>query len=391
MCLVSVIIPIYNAEAYLERCLESVRKQTLQEIEIVCVNDGSTDASGEILQTIALQDDRIRIIEKENGGAASARKAGLEKAAGEYIGYVDSDDWIEPDMYERLYAAAEINQADVVISGYFMDGNYTTVQLNQVDEGLYSGQQIEKLRERTIYNTKEKQLGISGSLCCKLFRKELLLHVQSEVPDCITMSEDKLCFVHYMLHARSAYVLKEAFYHWCMYPQSMSHKANPQYLIQVNHVYEYFLRLYAHENFTEQMRTQAELYVTELLVHGINKRLGFHREYLLRIDPYWLDALPQNARVAVYGGGDLGEQYLRQMKCRKDISCAAYLGFEMPDEQRLAALTYDYLLIAVKNEGKAQQIKEAFLKLGVRDDKILWFPQPEVYWKYAEAEGWLQE
>lgn len=391
MCLVSIIIPIYNSALYLEKCLKSVISQTLTDIEIICVNDGSTDGSAEILQVYALQDNRIVIIEKENGGATSARKVGIERAKGTYIGFMDSDDWIEPEMYERLYEAASQYQTDLVIAGYYMEGNYTTVQLNSVDGGFYDKTGMQWLRNHTIYNMKKKQLGISGSLCCKLFRKDLLSHVQADVPDCIVMSEDKLCLLHYMLHARSAYVIKEAFYHWCIHQESMSHKANPAYLIHVNDVYQYLIRLYEHENFTEQMRTQAELYVTELLVLGINKRLGFYNRELLRIDPYWHTRLPKDAKVVVYGGGDVGEQYLRQMKQRKDISCVAYLEFEMPTKESLLTLEFDYILIAIKNKGQAQQIKEEFTELGVKAEKILWFDQPEVYWKYAEAEGWLDE
>ena len=97
---VSVIIPVYNVEKYLATCLDSVTNQTLKDIEIICVNDGSTDRSGEILSRYAAQDERIKIVSKPNGGLASARNAGFEIAKGKYIGFVDSDDWVEPETYE---------------------------------------------------------------------------------------------------------------------------------------------------------------------------------------------------------------------------------------------------------------------------------------------------
>ena len=92
MALLSVIIPVYNTEKYLPRCLDSVINQTLREIEILCVDDGSTDSSPSVLQDYARRDPRIRVIRKENGGLVSARKAGIQEAKGTYIGYVDSDD-----------------------------------------------------------------------------------------------------------------------------------------------------------------------------------------------------------------------------------------------------------------------------------------------------------
>lgn len=101
--LISIIVPVYNAEKYLDRCIESLIKQTYRNIEILLVNDGSKDKSGEICNNWSKRDNRIKVIHKENGGASSARNIGLENAIGDYIGFVDSDDTIECEMYERLY------------------------------------------------------------------------------------------------------------------------------------------------------------------------------------------------------------------------------------------------------------------------------------------------
>lgn len=114
---VSVIVPVYNVEKYLEKCLESVVNQTLRDIEIICINDGATDSSGGILEKFALKDKRIIVVNKENGGLANARNTGLEVAKGDFIGFVDSDDWIDLDFYEKLYNAALETDADVAVAG----------------------------------------------------------------------------------------------------------------------------------------------------------------------------------------------------------------------------------------------------------------------------------
>lgn len=101
---ISVIVPVYNVMAYLTRCVDSIRKQTYRNLEILLVDDGSTDNSGALCEKFALEDKRIRIFHKENGGSSSARNLGIEKATGDFIGFVDSDDYIEPEMYERLLA-----------------------------------------------------------------------------------------------------------------------------------------------------------------------------------------------------------------------------------------------------------------------------------------------
>ena len=115
--IVSVLIPVYNVEKYLKKCLDSVTNQTLMNIEIICVNDGSTDDSLKILEEYKAVDSRIKIVNKENGGLPSARNAGLDAAHGEYVGFVDSDDYIEPNMFERLVEVARNEQSEVVICG----------------------------------------------------------------------------------------------------------------------------------------------------------------------------------------------------------------------------------------------------------------------------------
>jgi glycosyltransferase involved in cell wall biosynthesis len=114
---VSVIIPIYNAEKYLCQCMDSVVSQTLRDIEIICVDDGSADASLSILQTYAAADDRIRILSQENAGAGAARNRGLREAKGEYLSFLDADDFFEPDMLERAWQKAKAKSAQILVFG----------------------------------------------------------------------------------------------------------------------------------------------------------------------------------------------------------------------------------------------------------------------------------
>ena len=117
MCKVSVIIPVYNGESYLEQCLDSIIGQTLKEIEIICVNDGSKDRTQQILEKYAEKDSRIQIINQENGGAGAARNAGLRIARGEYLSILDGDDFFEPDMLEKAYKKAKESRAELLVFG----------------------------------------------------------------------------------------------------------------------------------------------------------------------------------------------------------------------------------------------------------------------------------
>jgi len=124
--LLSIIVPVYKVEPYLSRCIESITAQTYKNLEIILVDDGSPDRCGEICEAYAAQDQRIKVFHTENRGLSAARNLGIQHAKGEYIGFVDSDDWIEPDMYEILLKAAEESGAEIVQCGYYKEKNRLT-------------------------------------------------------------------------------------------------------------------------------------------------------------------------------------------------------------------------------------------------------------------------
>ncbi len=118
-CIVSIIVPVYNQEKYLEQCFRSILQQSCSEIELIAVNDGSTDSSGEIIKKWAATDSRVKPIEKENGGLSDARNRGIQAAKGEYLLFVDGDDWIAPDTVQILVDIAQKEQADMVIFNFY--------------------------------------------------------------------------------------------------------------------------------------------------------------------------------------------------------------------------------------------------------------------------------
>ena len=162
--LVSVIVPVYNVENYLNICINSIVNQTLKDIEIILVDDGSTDKSGIICDEFALKDDRIRVIHKSNQGLSSARNVGINAAVAQYIMFVDSDDWIEPEFCEAPYKVAMDNKADLVLFKYkriFNDGKITWVETN-LQEGSINE------RDAMYFN-----VCISPAAMFGLYRKEL--------------------------------------------------------------------------------------------------------------------------------------------------------------------------------------------------------------------------
>ena len=166
MAKISIVVPVYNVEVYLERCLESLINQTLKDIEIICVNDGSTDSSLVKLEEYAQKDSRIKIINKQNGGIGAARNSGLEVASGEYIGFVDSDDYVDLNFYEKLYAAAVSNNSDI---------SCATIIRKRTNSQKY---RVHYEKEEVYTELKDKLKACNIPKCCyvwnKIYKSELI-------------------------------------------------------------------------------------------------------------------------------------------------------------------------------------------------------------------------
>ena len=153
--LISVIVPIYKVENYLEKCVQSIIEQTYQNLEIILVDDGSPDNCPKLCDDLAKKDDRIKVIHKQNGGLSSARNAGIDVAQGEYIGFVDSDDYIEPQMYELLYNAIEKNNCKLSVCNinYVFENGKTIVKVkNSVDEFFDFNQAIVEMNTFRLFD-----------------------------------------------------------------------------------------------------------------------------------------------------------------------------------------------------------------------------------------------
>ena len=176
----SVIVPVYNSEEHLCGCIDSLINQTISGIEIILINDGSTDRSGEICDEYASRDAHVRVIHKENGGVSSARNAGLDAACGEWIGFVDSDDTVISDMYEYMLGVAETHGAELVQCAMFFDTKDESRVILSPDGNIVADG-IGRLDGRFFAH-------FSGSSCCKIYKRELVSNVRFDSE--LTIGED---------------------------------------------------------------------------------------------------------------------------------------------------------------------------------------------------------
>lgn len=176
---VSIIVPVYCVEKYLHACVDSLLAQTLEDIEIILVDDGSPDQSGKIADEYAEKDSRIKVIHQSNAGLGPARNTGMEAATGEYIGFVDSDDWVKPDMFVRLYQEAVRNDADIVVGGYqeVKDGITTKCYVHPLS-GMVLDHREDILRIRKnlyAYGTENKTREVFPvTACASVYRREII-------------------------------------------------------------------------------------------------------------------------------------------------------------------------------------------------------------------------
>lgn len=215
---ISVIVPIYNTAPWIAQCVGSIQAQTYENLEIILVNDGSTDNSRTILEMMAEKDSRIKLVDKENGGLPSARLAGMEAATGEWLTFVDGDDEIEPRMYQRLLDNARQYRADISHCGFVMCYPNGTRHGSSGSGGISIQDHYQGLRDLL---EEEK---IQPSVCTKLYKRSLFYGLEGKYTEEIWNNEDLLLNFYLFSHAQRSVYEDVAPYHYCQRDGSLSRR-----------------------------------------------------------------------------------------------------------------------------------------------------------------------
>ena len=213
--LVSVIVPVYNVEKYLPKCIDSILNQTYPHLEVLLVDDGSTDESGRICDEYAAKDDRVRVVHKENGGQGSARNMALDVMKGEFVAFVDSDDYIELDTLAKMLDALQCYNADMVITSFFMNTPFRQIETKAVEKISVIDGSENLIKE---YLTTPF---VSGTVCNKMFRSHLWNTIRFPQH---RASEDNATTYRIMDRCHRSVILPERFYHYVMREDSTENK-----------------------------------------------------------------------------------------------------------------------------------------------------------------------
>jgi glycosyltransferase involved in cell wall biosynthesis len=219
---VSVIVPVYNAGKYLKECIKSIAAQTLPEIEIILVDDGSSDNSGKICEGYAGKDTRIRVVHQTNQGVSAARNLGIRLARGRYIGFVDADDWFAPEMFRTLYESAVRSNSQLVLCNYYRVKNNRFIIRDEFKNIEASDPQIKEKLIEGMLNPSESN--ILGSCCRALFLRELLTQNKIAFDEKENMMEDMAFTLQCVVCAKAVSIEHEPLYYYRVNPHSATKK-----------------------------------------------------------------------------------------------------------------------------------------------------------------------
>lgn len=221
---VSFIVPVYNAEAYLKRCVASLREQSYENLEIVLVDDGSLDNSGELCDEYERQDARIKVIHKKNGGLISAWKAGVEGSTGEYLCFVDSDDWVDTTMVSEMAEQLSGSDREIISSDYVIEWENGSKQYvwQELPAGVYEGAELKRVVPRLLGQEKRY---VCISRCMKLISRSLIEENCKYSDPAIRMGEDTTIMLPSLIDCERLVIMDhKAYYHYFYVNESMVHK-----------------------------------------------------------------------------------------------------------------------------------------------------------------------
>ena len=398
--LISVIVPIYRVEKYLEKCIRSIRNQTYKNLEIILVDDGSDDRCPQICDWHAGIDERIRVIHKENGGLDSARKAGILTATGRYVGYVDGDDWIEPQMYEKLLENAYAYDVAVVESGVIDSwAEEERKRIPYLQEGCYKGRDfMEKVETKLLYAGVFFEHGIAPYLWTKLFLKDVLIKYQMKEGLVNVLHDDTLVSLPSIAESKNLYISHQCYYHYRVRSDSLKRECRSDEVPNL---------LKCYSNFYERFSGTA-------LCREHDRQIKYYTLYWLFYKaPYAFDAvgshtfltqfggIETDAKIVVYGAGAAGihlENYIRSIE-GSNIVCWADRNYkelqktmDVKDPKEIIKYEYDYIILSMMRETAVRSAKRDLVRLGVAEEKILWIRQeyidnPDLLLRRLEYQG----
>lgn len=372
--LISIIVPVYNIEPYISECIESILAQTYRNLQIILVDDGSTDSSGNICDAYAEKDSRITVLHQDNGGLVLARKSGLKIADGEYIGFVDGDDYIDAEMYARMLEEMEESGADFVHTGYIA-GEYENISFRRCRLDI-SKDRVGILKQAVLADGGY----ILQHIWSKLFRAELIKKCYAKVPDVASYGEDLINLCICILESNNISLLDEAYYHYRIREDSLSHRKKFDCLTEGIILHQSICDVLQSYDCCGQIKEEMYqfLYSNMLITLKRISTDGF------QIAQYYYPAMDElhGKKIVLYGAGGVGRDYYSQLSRLADCEIVAWVDRNFDKCQNiyrkvegmeaLLGLDYDFVILALNGKEVAHMARVQLMETGVSEDRIKW-------------------
>ncbi|MCI9453764.1 MAG: glycosyltransferase [Dorea sp.] len=379
--MISIIIPVYNGEKNLSRCVSSVLAQRYQNLQIILVNDGSTDRSAEICEEFSVEDRRVVVHHTENRGLVAARKFGM-KMANAYIGFVDADDYIEPNMFEELLRTIVQADADFVHSGYVEEENGMEKKVCNFESKIVElpdmTDKIEFLKNYIINEVNGQNL--SSSIWSKLFRADFIKNCYGKLAEEQQYGEDLLCLCRCVLECRRIALCGQTAYHYVLHNNSLSHLRYDDSMMKEIGLWNQIIKTLEEYHVLDKLKESAYGYLKLRMLYVIQrderKKAPFPHFYIKDMEP-WI-----GKSIVIFGAGEVGQDYYSQISRYEDCQIAAwvdsnYRKYEftyarVKSTESVSTVSYDVIIIAVRDEKTGMDIRKSLIQRGVTEQKIFW-------------------
>lgn len=379
--LISIVVPIYGGEKYVEHCIDSIMRQSHQNLEVILVDDGSPDGSGAICDRAAGIDRRIRVIHQSNSGLVSARKAGVSIATGKYLGFVDGDDWVGPGFVETMYNQIANNSADLVISGHVRDllGKQEVIP-PLFAPGTYDYSDIrDNILPKAIFNGIFFQHGVSTYVWNKLFKREEASHFVRKIPRDIVVGEDAALTYPYLNSASRIVVIHDAQYFYRQRPSSIlkSIQETSVEFTQLSSLFQYLKNCLNDKQLATSFNYQISNYFFALVLirsGGLIKATSSEELYI----PF--SGLSLKQRIVVHSSGSFGQHFTSAVEKFGVFEIVGWIDEDADESQRqglpvtnlesISEFHFDSVVIASIDQEYSESIACKLENLGVERNKI---------------------
>lgn len=380
--LISVVVTAYNTENYIRECIESIINQTYMNLEIILVDNGSTDTTGQIMDFYGLSEKRVRVIHKPHGTIYSGRKAGVMAATGDYLGFVDSDDYADIDLFQKLVSCSE--GYDIVVSNHkriTSTGTYITNNLLPVGE-YSSTERLSYLYNNLVVPPFMQTVGIVGTVWDKLFKTKLIQTVCEEIMEC-GFPDDAAIFYSCVLRSESVFVSDICAYNYRVNETSTTQSIYTNYLKDLTTFYTVMEEQISRHSHQKVIMPQMQLFVSDWLL-AAGRFLGFSSKSRTKNYIFPFINMLENQYIALYGSGKVGCDYYYQIQNQnmcivnlwvsKNWQKGRKKGLDTVPVERLMTEKYQYIVIAVERQDMAEEIREELINMGIHSEMILWKP-----------------